>query len=172
MERVEFIEPCQELMDEFMSMAVEWRTSGNDCYKEAFGDFDAYLSRLHDQKQERQLNPGRVPQTTFWLVTREKHIIGVSKLRHRLVPHLEERGGHIGYEIRPSERQKGYGTEILRLTLLKAREMRLPQVLVTCDADNLASTRIIERTGGRRAGESVPEETGKLHYQYWIDPRG
>ena len=78
-------------------------------------------------------------------------------------------GGNIGYAIRPSERRKGFGTLILRLTLEKAKNIGLTRVLVTCDADNVASRKIIERNGGVLAGQVVSEHTGKLVMRYFID---
>ena len=43
--------------------------------------------------------------------------------------------GHCGYSVRPSERGKGYGKEMLRLNILNAKKLGIEKVLVTCDAD-------------------------------------
>jgi predicted acetyltransferase len=77
-------------------------------------------------------------------------------------------GGHIGYEIRPSQRRRGYGTEILRLTLEKAREWGLRKVLVTSDATNRASRRIIEANGGVFESEVEVESGAKKERRYWV----
>jgi predicted acetyltransferase len=50
-----------------------------------------------------------------------------------------------------------------------AREMGLKRVLITCDADNVASARIIEKNGGRLENQSVSRETGRLKNRYWIE---
>jgi predicted acetyltransferase len=78
-------------------------------------------------------------------------------------------GGHIGYEIRPVKRRQGYGTEILRLGLEKARELGLRKVLVTSDEDNIGSRKIIEHNGGifENAIEIEGDPVQKL--RYWID---
>ena len=107
--------------------------------------------------------------TTYWLVKDNEIVLGESRLRHRLTPALENEGGHIGYAIRPRQRRKGYGTCILRLTLEKARDMGLDRVLVTCDTDNLASARIIEKNGGALAGYGISPQSGIQVSQYWID---
>ena len=65
-------------------------------------------------------------------------------------PMPRHEGGHIGYDVRPSERGKGCGTRLLRLTLQKARELGLDDVLITADEANAASWKVIERNGGRR----------------------
>jgi predicted acetyltransferase len=110
----------------------------------------------------------RVPSNTYFLMRGEK-IIGRSDVRHKLNPALEIKGGHIGYDIRPGERRKGFGTLILRLTLEKAREIGLERVLITCDTDNIASAKIIEKNGGKLAKQLIYEKTGTLISQYWIE---
>ncbi len=78
-------------------------------------------------------------------------------------------GGHIGYEIRPSRRKQGYGTEILRLGLEKAKELGLQRVLVTCDEDNIGSKKIIEHNGGKFENAIVMEGDTVKKLRYWID---
>ena len=55
--------------------------------------------------------------------------------------------GHIGYGVRCSEWNKGYGTLMLKLALEKAKEMGLSKVLLTCDDDNPASAKVMEKNG-------------------------
>ena len=109
-----------------------------------------------------------MPENTFWLVLNSR-ILGRSKLRHWLTPELEHEGGHIGYDIRPSERRKGYGTLILELTLKRAKSLGFGRVLLTCDTDNVASARIIEKNGGKHSGQAVSNRSGKPISQYWIE---
>lgn len=53
--------------------------------------------------------------------------------------------------------------------LEKARDHELARVLVTCDSDNIASARIIEKNGGKLHGQSVSVKSGKPVSQYWIE---
>lgn len=115
-----------------------------------------------------------------WLIDREEYV-GQASVRPDLVtPYLITYGGHIGYSIRPTRRRRGYGKHILRLALEKSRRLGLDRVLVTCDADNLASKRIIESNGGefetamrmdthilRVEGREGETDLDKL--RYWID---
>jgi predicted acetyltransferase len=57
---------------------------------------------------------------------------------------------------------------MLRLTLPIAAKLGLPRLLVTCDGDNPASQRVIEKTGGKL--ENVLKEPGKTvpKKRYWI----
>jgi len=66
-------------------------------------------------------------------------------------------------------RQRGYGTELLRLALIEARNLGIQPVRITCDDDNVASIKIIERNGGVLSGRAVSTESGKAVRQYWVE---
>ena len=83
--------------------------------------------------------------------------------------YLRDFGGHIGYGVRPSERRKGYATLMLRLVLDKARAMGIERVLITCDKDNLASARVIQKNGGVLDSESYSEQAKRVTQRYWIE---
>jgi len=172
-EQIRLIEPALELKTEFQSMVAEYTAAGEksyaDMYAEAVEDFDSYVAKLHDHAKGLNLPEGWVPSSTFWLVRDNSRVLGCSRLRHYLAGDLRYEGGHIGYDIRPSERRKGHGALILRLTLEKARELSLERVLVTCHADNIASQQIIEKNGGKFASQVIPRQGGKPLRRYWID---
>jgi predicted acetyltransferase len=136
--------------------------------QEALRDLPTHIRRLQDMSRGVGLPPGYVPGTTYWLIRDGNTIVAGSNLRHGLTPELEHEGGHIGYGVRPSERRKGYGTIVCALTVQKARELALKRVLITCDADNIASAKIIEKNGGRLENQVVSKTTGKLKNRYWI----
>lgn len=79
-----------------------------------------------------------------------------------------QKGGHIGYEVRPSERRKGYATEMLRLALKKCVDLGITKVLITCDKSNLGSAKTIQNQGGVLENEFL-EENGELAQRYWIN---
>lgn len=164
---VTLVEPTEDLRAKFLSMAEEYSFAGHEHYQSAVEDFPAYVQRLSNVARGIGLRPDRVPESTFWLVAGGE-VMGRSKLRHHLTPMLRIEGGHIGYDIRPSERQKGYGTLILKLTLEKAKGVGLRRVLLTCDVDNIASARIIEKNGGVFHGRAISDRSGREISQYWI----
>ncbi|MGI8420178.1 MAG: GNAT family N-acetyltransferase [Candidatus Levyibacteriota bacterium] len=130
-------------------------------------DFQTYITQLHEESEGKHLPQGYVPQTTYWLVDGDEFIGRVS-IRHTLTPELLRIGGHIGYDIRPSERGRGYGTKILELVLPKAKELGIPKALVTCNDTNLGSKKIIEANGGvfensESQGNGLPRKL-----RYWI----
>jgi len=115
------------------------------------------------------LPQGWVPGTTFWLLDDAGCVVGTSNLRHSLTPALTKRGGHISYYVKSSERGKGFGTQILALTLKFARQMQIAKTLLTVASDNEPSISVIERNGGKFDDERLDEETGQPYRRYWID---
>ncbi|HTH37798.1 MAG TPA: hypothetical protein VL572_07525 [Pyrinomonadaceae bacterium] len=93
--------PTMELRSAFLEMADEFHLAGEDRYDLAREDFTAYLERVEQFSAGRDLPPDRVRSNEYWLMS-EGRLIGRSGLRHRLTPALENEGGNIGYDIRPS----------------------------------------------------------------------
>ena len=132
------------------------------------GSFADYVLSIRGQADGNYLPKGYVPQTVYWLVDGDE-FIGTTSIRHELTEYLLRIGGHIGYNIRPSKRNMGYGTQILKLALEKAKELHLTKVLVTCDETNIASKKIIETNGGIFEN-SEPQRNGLPNkLRYWID---
>ena len=75
-------------------------------------------------------------------------------------------GGHIGDGIRPSERGKGLGTEMIALALEECRKLGISEVLMCCKKTNLASARTIEKNGGVLENEVLDDGVSVL--RYWI----
>ncbi len=168
MEDITLIEPTPRLAEDFCFMAAEFLAEGDHRYKEAAADVAQFAERCAKNVVGADLPPDRVPWSTFWLVRDRQRVLGCSRLRHYLNADLEQEGGHIGYDIRPSERCKGYATYLLSLTLEKARVMGLTRVLITADTSNVPSWRVIEKNGGVIESESASAETGQPLRKYWI----
>jgi predicted acetyltransferase len=131
------------------------------------------LQRYHDQSLGIGLPPGYVPATTFWLVAGDEWI-GIGNIRHRLTPELERFGGHIGYAIRYSRWNMGYGTLQLRLLLAEARRLGIKRALITCSRGNIGSARVIEKNGGvlENIVDNVIDGQRIETCRYWVDLRG
>jgi predicted acetyltransferase len=162
------VTPSVQWQSAFLEMARECESAGERRYALALRDFEAYLRRIDAGRRREGLPEGWVPGTESWLV-HEGKIVGCVRLRFELTPDLENEGGHVGYDVRPSMRRLGYGTALLRLALIEARALGLRRILVTCDEDNLGSIKVIERNGGVLAGRGMSKETGKTVRQYWIE---
>jgi predicted acetyltransferase len=149
-------------------MAREFEAAGEHRYALALQDFAAYLRGVEAGRRGSGLPNGWVPGAEFWLEHADQ-VVACARLRFGLTPDLEHEGGHIGYDVRPSMRRRGYGTALLRLTLLEARAVGIERIRVTCDDDNVGSINVIERNGGRLDGRGISKVTGKCVRQYWIE---
>lgn len=127
-----------------------------------------WLEYVEDEESPKTCPEGMVPASQYMAVRIfDNKIVGMIDLRHHIDhPILGVWGGHIGYTVRPSERGKGFGKEMLCLCLKKARRRGLEQVLVTCDRDNLASEKTILANGG--VFETEVEVEGTYIKRYWI----
>lgn len=123
------------------------------------------LARLERERAGR-VGPGRVPHTMlFGLVAAE--LVGRVSVRHELTPALRDVGGHIGYGVRPGHRRRGYASALLAAGLVVLRDLGIERALVTCDEDNVASVRTIERNRGKL--ENVVSRPDGAKRRYWID---
>ena len=133
-------------------------------FKNDYHDFDYYLEHLEIKTETN----GRVPDSVFFLLDNDRdRLLGAVNIRHYLSDALLKEGGHIGDGIRPSERRRGYGTEIVRLALIECRKLGITRVLMTCDKDNVASAKTIIKNGGVLENEFVNSE-GNIEQRYWI----
>lgn len=88
-----------------------------------------------------------VRQSVYWLVDGRRYI-GTFILRHVAAGRFPQIRSHVYYEVRPSERGRGYAHVLLRLGLLKARRAGMRSLRIACSEANVRSRRVIESAGG------------------------
>lgn len=125
-------------------------------------DFDGRFARL-----------GWAPSTTYLGIrASDGRLVGMIDLRHELLGYLLKYNGQIGYSVRPSERRKGYASQMLSLVLKEAKALGFPKVLVCCNKANVPSSKVIQMCGGVLENEVVHEFSpiGRpdIIQRYWI----
>lgn len=129
--------------------------------------FTAFTRRWNDLALPGTPRPeGIVSMTTLWWVDEdEDEYLGRLSIRHELTDWLREFGGHIGYVVRPSARRRGNAGAMLAAALPIALDLGIDPALLTCDADNAGSRRVIESNGG------VFEDKREDKLRFWVPTR-
>ncbi len=167
----QLVPPTVDVHESFVAAVVEYHAEGRhpELVLEELRDpfvFARYVAAVGAASRRDVPRPrGIVPQTTLWWVEGTT-FLGNLDIRHTLTRALRHVGGHIGYGVRPSARRHGHATAMLRAALPFARELGIDPALVTCDVDNVASRRVIERNGGKLENRA----RGKL--RYWVATSG
>ncbi|TGA96274.1 GNAT family N-acetyltransferase [Sporolactobacillus shoreae] len=161
-------EPSKDYRSSFQNYANSYRDTSEDAvyfsmYGRALDDFDDFLTDLRNAANNINIPEDWVAASTFWLIDHDQ-VVGVVRIRHQEV----ESAGHIGYDIAPQHRKKGYGSLILKLALAEAQKLGLQKVIITCRTDNEPSKRIIEKNGGRLLGTLYDEEEHADLFRYVI----
>lgn len=132
-----------------------------------FENYDELIKNLDNYSNGIMDDSKYVPYTCYVAVTDNNKVVGLGSLRHELNEYLNKFGGHIGYSVIPSQRNKGYGTRILSLLLDEAKKKNITDILITCNSDNTASIKVIENNGGKL--EDKLKNDNRITYRYWIN---
>ena len=133
-----------------------------------YDKYEDWLWRVKECEKPDNASLGVQASTYFAVRTSDDAVIGCIELRHTLNESLAVIGGHIGFSVVPTERRKGYATEILRMVLAEAKNAGLTKVLLTCDTDNTGSYKTVENCGGVLEKEEPFVLDGETYYKYWI----
>jgi len=137
------------------------------------GSFRQFLSERVARSRGENIAPGRVPDTTYWVV-RGDEIVGMVNIRHYLNDALiANAGGHIGIGGVPTKyRGQGIGSDALGMAVQKLHETGTKDILVGAFEDNIASRRMIEKNGGQlEKVVTSPEHPDRKMAVYWIRER-
>ena len=171
---LKLIKLTAEYKSALIEMLDEWRAdqelndtdrSPSAIFKNDPQDLAYYLDNL----EQRTASGDRVPNSVFFLLDEKRNrLLGAVSIRHYLNEAMLQTCGHIGDGIRPSERRRGYATEMLRLALKECIKLGIDRVLLICDKANIGSAKAIIRNGGVLENEIV-NESGVIMQRYWID---
>lgn len=171
---LKLVKPCNDYKEEYIEMMEEWKATGEKIVpasiRKDYYDFNKMVIEFKNE-EKGIVKEGAVPSTTYWGYDEETgKIVGAVNIRHYLNDKLLKNGGHIGDGVRPTERKKGYATEMIKLALEKCKELGIEKALMVCYKDNIGSVKSIKNNGGILENE-IPAEDGKTDQRYWINIR-
>lgn len=109
--------------------------------------YEEWLISVTNNMSIDTVNPTWVVTDTFFAVDENDRIVGIIDLRHTLNDFLKD-FGNSGYSVRPSERRKGYATEMLKQVLDVARSAGLQEIHLSVERENEPSVKTIIKNGG------------------------
>jgi predicted acetyltransferase len=142
-----------------------------------YKQYEDWLTYTENNRQEGTVSKDSVVvRTTFFAVRKcDNKTIGIIDIRHSLgedrplckvTEYLQQFGGHIGYSVRPTERGKGYATEMLKMGLEYAKSLKIKKVMIGCESDNPQSIRTVEKCGGEFSRKHY--DNGKSFSVYYV----
>lgn len=171
---MKLIEPTMEYEKEIQAYRQEFLTYGGSmdgCGSlRRYDNIGDWIEQVEKFKRI-ETTPAHWVPTTQYIYVRESDnkVVGVIQIRHFFNDYLEKYAGHIGYSVCPSERRKGYATEMLKLVLPACKELGINKVLVCCLNDNEGSRRTIIKNGGVYESMVHEAERDRFLERYWIN---
>jgi len=110
--------------------------------------YDEWLKSVTDNISPDTVNPEWVVTDTYFAFDEDDNIVGIIDLRHELNDFLKD-FGNSGYSVRPSQRRKGYATEMLKLIIERARQIGMDKLQLSVEPTNEASVKTITKNGGK-----------------------
>jgi predicted acetyltransferase len=168
MMNLQLVMPCCKYWDSYKAsypeMSHEGLVKGMDWDEQSSAD--KYFQEALDMKNGAHLGD-LVPASNFWIIANDQYV-GRMSIRHELNDWLRIYGGHIGYEIKLSARRKGYATQALKQAISYCQIiLEIPELLLTCNDENIASYKTIENNGGILF-KKMNDEGGHLSRYYSI----
>ncbi len=130
------------------------------------GGFVGWINYINAPAGTQWFEYQKVADSTY-IALMDDVVVAIMHIRHTLNDMLLKQGGHVGYSTHPDYQGQGIATAVLGFAIQKLHELGVQKVLVTCDDNNIASAKVIEKNGGIL--ENIFEKpNGTKIRRYWI----
>jgi len=150
------IAPARRHRRAFWAFVRECKRAGDHKIQGLYAMPRSYRKFLRDYENEY-----------FLMEEGKRKILGLCYFTPGLSAEERRADGDVAYHIAPSERQKGYGTQLLALALAMLRGQGVRRACATCRKANAPSAKIITANGGVLTEEF--EHRGVPRQVYWIE---
>ncbi|MFA0055632.1 GNAT family N-acetyltransferase [Vibrio echinoideorum] len=140
---------------------------GLDIYTGISDSSDAYLKRRVAYSRGEELPEGWTPASTYFCID-SGQILGVVRVRHGTSEYIHNVIGHIGYETLPQARGRGIASHMLSWV---QRYVLVESAIITCDCNNVASQKVIEKCGGQFLNTFYSSQDDQEVLRYQLDPK-
>ncbi len=146
---IQLVRPTEERKEQAIEFRQEFFDHGEFVMNgsELFDKTEDYIEwcrSIDANTKEETVNPNWVITDTFFAVDDQDRIVGIIDFRHTLNDFLKDLG-HCGYSVRPSERRKGFATEMLRQLLEVAQKTGMNELYLSVERKNEPSVKTIIR---------------------------
>ncbi len=146
-------------LDSYTDFLFDCFNNGINKYESALTDVKSYLYLLILNAKGEELPEGS-PRTSTYFCVHNNEIIGAIRYRHGTNEYVERVIGHVGYETKPSAR--GRGVAQLMLNWIQGNILST-SIIVTCEINNVASKKVIERCNGKYINQIYsPEKNAEV----------
>ncbi len=153
-DKIKLISPSKELEQQALEYRKEHFDFGESVINgselfDKIDDYDEWLNRVILNSDAETVSSDWVLTDTFFAIREsDKKIVGIIDLRYQLNEFLKD-FGHCGYSVRPTERNKGYATEMLAQICQKAKNHGIKSLQLSVEKSNIPSIRTILKNGGQ-----------------------
>lgn len=150
---IKLIRPSKEHEKEALAFKKEFFDNGENTINgsellDQTASYESWLQAVTNNTSKATVNPEWVVTDTYFAIDENERIVGVIDFRHELKGFLKD-FGNSGYSVRPSERKKGYATQMLSLILERAKETGLKSFQLSAEKSNTPSIKTIIKNGGK-----------------------